>query len=212
MWSDERIEALRKLWSVGLTASEIASRLGYTTRSAICGKARRLKLEYRTAVPRATSGSGKRHKTIDEIKYHGRKRCHPVNIEQQVLGRSIGRTGKSLVREFMGNLPTEPLPPVDTMPAQVSANDLLPHHCRAITADHMPFNADRKIYCGERKVLGQSYCEHHVQRYLNTEPHGLLGKPGNNRLALRNIDVRLTKQRLQGSAVENADAFLKENA
>lgn len=57
------------------------------------------------------------------------------------------------------------MPPVDTMPAQVSFNDLENHHCRAITAEHMPFNADKPMYCGERRVPGTSWCECHLRRY-----------------------------------------------
>ncbi|MGB3500461.1 MAG: GcrA family cell cycle regulator [Mesorhizobium sp.] len=53
-WNDERVEALRKLWSEGLSASQIASQLGGVSRNAVIGKVHRLKLSSRgrtTAAP-----------------------------------------------------------------------------------------------------------------------------------------------------------------
>ena len=54
-WTDERVELLRKLWSEGLSASQIAAQLGSVTRNAVIGKVHRLKLSSRgrtTAAPR----------------------------------------------------------------------------------------------------------------------------------------------------------------
>jgi len=53
-WTDERVELLRKLWSEGLSASQIAAQLGSVTRNAVIGKVHRLKLSSRgrsTAAP-----------------------------------------------------------------------------------------------------------------------------------------------------------------
>jgi len=41
-WNDERVELLKKLWSDGLSASQIAGRLGSVTRNAVIGKVHRL--------------------------------------------------------------------------------------------------------------------------------------------------------------------------
>ncbi|MES3028520.1 MAG: GcrA family cell cycle regulator [Pseudomonadota bacterium] len=43
-WTDERVEGLKKLWKDGLSASEVADRLGGVTRNAVLGKLRQLKL------------------------------------------------------------------------------------------------------------------------------------------------------------------------
>jgi GcrA cell cycle regulator len=63
-WTDERVELLRKLWSEGLSASQIAAQLGSVTRNAVIGKVHRLKLSSRgrtTAAParqkKTTAGS-----------------------------------------------------------------------------------------------------------------------------------------------------------
>ncbi|MGF7008048.1 GcrA family cell cycle regulator [Aminobacter sp. BE322] len=53
-WTDERVELLRKLWSEGLSASQIAAQLGGVSRNAVIGKVHRLKLSSRgraTAAP-----------------------------------------------------------------------------------------------------------------------------------------------------------------
>ena len=46
-WTDERVELLKKLWAEGLSASQIAGRLGGVTRNAVIGKAHRLGLKGR---------------------------------------------------------------------------------------------------------------------------------------------------------------------
>jgi GcrA cell cycle regulator len=46
-WTDERVDLLRKLWSDGLSASQIAAQLGGVSRNAVIGKVHRLKLSSR---------------------------------------------------------------------------------------------------------------------------------------------------------------------
>ena len=56
-WTDERVETLKKMWSEGQSASQIAKELGGVTRNAVIGKVHRLGLSNRaggTAEPVAT--------------------------------------------------------------------------------------------------------------------------------------------------------------
>ena len=46
-WTDERVELLKKLWSDGLSASQVAAELGGVTRNAVIGKVHRLGLSGR---------------------------------------------------------------------------------------------------------------------------------------------------------------------
>lgn len=46
-WTDERVELLKKLWGDGLSASQIAKRLGGISRNAVIGKVNRLGLSGR---------------------------------------------------------------------------------------------------------------------------------------------------------------------
>ncbi|MEG8098781.1 GcrA family cell cycle regulator [Candidatus Liberibacter brunswickensis] len=47
VWTDERIDKLKKFWSEGLSASQIAVQLGGVTRNAVIGKLHRLLLSNR---------------------------------------------------------------------------------------------------------------------------------------------------------------------
>ena len=54
-WTDERVELLKKLWTEGLSASQIAGRLGSgVTRNAVIGKVHRLNLSGRVQQQRST--------------------------------------------------------------------------------------------------------------------------------------------------------------
>jgi GcrA cell cycle regulator len=54
-WNDERVELLTKLWAEGLSASQIAGRLGGVTRNAVIGKVHRLGLSGRATSSRSSS-------------------------------------------------------------------------------------------------------------------------------------------------------------
>src|SRR3972149_3775965 len=54
-WTDERVELLKKLWAEGLSASQIAARLGGVTRNAVIGKVHRLGLSGRATSSRSSS-------------------------------------------------------------------------------------------------------------------------------------------------------------
>ncbi len=46
-WTDERVELLKKMWTEGQSASQIAKELGGVTRNAVIGKVHRLGLSNR---------------------------------------------------------------------------------------------------------------------------------------------------------------------
>ena len=47
-WTDERVELLKKMWTEGQSASQIAKELGGVTRNAVIGKVHRLGLSNRS--------------------------------------------------------------------------------------------------------------------------------------------------------------------
>lgn len=53
-WSDDRVATLAKLWADGLSAAQIAKRLGGVTRNAVIGKVHRLGLSSRGAPSRSS--------------------------------------------------------------------------------------------------------------------------------------------------------------
>jgi GcrA cell cycle regulator len=54
-WTDERVETLKRLWSEGLSASQIAGELGGITRNAVIGKVHRLGLSGRAKAPSSSA-------------------------------------------------------------------------------------------------------------------------------------------------------------
>ncbi|MBA3669815.1 MAG: GcrA cell cycle regulator [Sphingomonas sp.] len=59
-WTDERIERLKKMWTAGSTASQIAEDLGGVSRNAVIGKAHRLGLEQRPSPVRSGEDKAKK--------------------------------------------------------------------------------------------------------------------------------------------------------
>ncbi|EJF85501.1 GcrA family cell cycle regulator [Bartonella rattimassiliensis] len=58
-WTCERVELLKKLWSEGLSASQIAAQLGGVSRNAVIGKVHRLKLPGRGKTAQANARAQK---------------------------------------------------------------------------------------------------------------------------------------------------------
>ncbi len=139
-WTDERIERLKKMWSDGATASQIADELGGVSRNAVIGKAHRLGLDARPSPvkpgeekekkPAASAAkstradsAGKRQAAAapeaGEPASHVRtpQRPQPDGIQY----RSIGPGG--FVRQGPGDTqaPIPPAPPRRLVPAKPSA-------------------------------------------------------------------------------------------
>ncbi len=53
-WTDERVETLKRMWTEGQSASQIAKELGGVTRNAVIGKVHRLGLSNRAGGPNST--------------------------------------------------------------------------------------------------------------------------------------------------------------
>jgi GcrA cell cycle regulator len=142
MWTDERVEAVTKLWNEGFSASEIARRIGNATRNSVIGKVTRLGLPGRKVKVR-----------------------RPANDRWNTEDRRMERGDKpykQAVKAIKTNWRAEPLPatPVTDV-ARVAFADLEPDHCRWPVGDpkHASFG-----YCGCKKVEGLPYCNAHARR------------------------------------------------
>lgn len=87
-WTDERVELLRKLWSEGLSASQIAAQLGGVSRNAVIGKVHRLKLSSRG---RATAAPA-RQKKPTQVATATKTVSRPVTTTTRTVTTSIGAT------------------------------------------------------------------------------------------------------------------------
>jgi GcrA cell cycle regulator len=138
-WTDERIELLRKLWSEGLSASQIATRIGGgITRNAVIGKVHRLGLE-----GRMRTGSG---------------------APQPDAGSGIGASGIGLRRADASVVPVEPAPVAepesDPATAKVTLLHLTEQTCKWPIGDP---GTPSFHFCGQRAELGLPYCAAHAR-------------------------------------------------
>src|ERR1044072_8103828 len=84
-WTDERVEKLKKLWSEGLSASQIAAQLGGVSRNAVIGKVHRLSLPGRAKAGGAatTARAPKRNTSAPRApNYASRVATRPVTRQQ----------------------------------------------------------------------------------------------------------------------------------
>lgn len=147
-WNDERVDLLKKLWAEGLSASQIAGRLGGVTRNAVIGKVHRLGLS-----GRATTSRMKSHRPRARVaaKRNGKSR--------------FGSTGNPALRALYHPDAQPFTPAVEELvipeKERKTIQTLKENHCRWPIGD--PQMADFH-FCGKSKVNGLPYCEFHARR------------------------------------------------
>lgn len=151
-WTDDRVESLKKLWQEGLSASQIAGRLGGVTRNAVIGKVHRLGLS-----GRATTSRQKSHRP--------RRPAAATNQKRLTTKPRFAQSGNSAFRAlYQGDSETY-APPVEelTIPEKERKyiTTLTESCCRWPIGD--PQHADFH-FCGKGKVTGLPYCEFHARR------------------------------------------------
>jgi GcrA cell cycle regulator len=148
-WTDDRVDLLKKLWQEGLSASQIAGRLGGVTRNAVIGKVHRLGLSGRATTSRLKSRPRPRVNT-------------PRRPQQRPNFRQLGNPAfRSL---YQGEAePFVPAPEEIDIPLAERKNlqDLMESDCRWPIGDpqHDDFH-----FCNRGKVPGLPYCEFHSKR------------------------------------------------
>ena len=147
-WNDERVDVLKKLWADGLSASQIASRLGGVTRNAVIGKVHRLGLS-----GRATTSRMKSHRP--RVRVSAAKRLKPRLLNP----------GNSIFRSLYLNdsepyvAPAEEL--VIPMGERKYIQTLTESCCRWPIGDPQQ---PEFHFCGRKKIPGLPYCEVHARR------------------------------------------------
>ncbi len=151
-WTDERVENLKKFWQEGLSASQIAVRLGGVTRNAVIGKVHRLGLSGRANTQRPKSIRPRRTATA-------------VPQKRLPTKPRFAQTGNSAFRAlYQGDTETY-TPPVEELvipeKERKYITTLTESCCRWPIGD--PQQADFH-FCGKSKVTGLPYCEFHARR------------------------------------------------
>lgn len=143
-WDDQRIEQLKKLWSDGLSASQIAAELGGVTRNAVIGKVHRLGLS-------------------------GRAKSKPAAVARPraKVVKAPTRTTTVVARGNLATVEVEELVPVVLpvrenvvipMSRRISIMELREGVCRWPLGD--PLQSDF-AYCGGDCSVGRTYCDAH---------------------------------------------------
>ena len=153
-WNDERVELLKKLWSEGLSASQIAGRLGGVTRNAVIGKVHRLGLSGRATTARLKSH---RPRARTNAQQNVKRLAKPASRFAQVGNPAVRALYQPEVEPFVPTADEIEIP----MAERQSIETLTECNCRWPIGD--PQSADFH-FCNQKKVSGLPYCEFHARR------------------------------------------------
>ena len=161
-WTDERVETLKKMWSEGQSASQIAKELGGVTRNAVIGKVHRLGLSNRAgasapppekkaakpATPKPKRATKPEDKVI-EVTVTPRKPIVPAGqpLPPQPSANEISPEALATVRE------------VEKGAKKISLMELTERTCKWPIGDPA---TDDFYFCGLAVKQGKPYCEAHV--------------------------------------------------
>ncbi len=161
-WTEERVELLKKLWADGLSASQIAGRLGEVTRNAVIGKVHRLGLAGRATTSRMRSARPRNRvshlplrPTRVQYRTHGNVALKPIFAPMEHIGVALALV-PSPVEEL--NIPAA---------LRIDLLDLKECMCRWPIGDPQDENFH---FCGRQKTTGVSYCEHHARVAFQAAP------------------------------------------
>ncbi len=163
-WTDERVELLKKMWSEGQSASQIAKELGGVTRNAVIGKVHRLGLSNRAgssptpapekkatrAAPAASpKPATKPEDKVVEVTVQPRKPIVPAGqpLPPQPSANEISPEALATVRE------------VEKTAKKIGLMELTERTCKWPIGD--PATEDF-WFCGLAVQQGKPYCEAHV--------------------------------------------------
>lgn len=149
-WTDDRVELLKKLWAEGLSASQIAGRLGSVTRNAVIGKVHRLGLSGRA--------------TTSRMKSH-RPRARLAAAAKRTTKTRFTQIGNPAVRALYQGDAEPYVQPFEELEIPLaerkSIQTLTECSCRWPIGD--PQSAEFH-FCGKSKVPALPYCEFHARR------------------------------------------------
>ena len=142
-WTDERVELLKKLWSDGLSASQIAAELGGITRNAVIGKVHRL-------------GLSGRAKSASSAAPRPRKSRSPM----MRIGRASirGNTALAHAYEMEADAVPELIDNVIPIGQRRTILELNEQTCRWPVGDP---GSSEFFFCGGNTIAGLPYCAYH---------------------------------------------------
>lgn len=156
-WTDDRVELLKKLWADGLSASQIANRLGGVTRNAVIGKVHRLGL-----AGRATTSRSRTPRPRNRVSHLP---LRPTRVQYRTNGNAALKPVFVPVEQPTVALTIVPAVVVQEQVApsvlRVGLLDLRENMCRWPIGDPQD---DGFHFCGCVKAPGISYCDNHARQ------------------------------------------------
>jgi GcrA cell cycle regulator len=153
-WTDERVELLKKLWSDGLSASQIAAELGGITRNAVIGKVHRL-------------GLSGRAKSASAAVSRPRKARSPTHMLRLARASIRGNTALAHAYDVEAEAVPELIENIIPIGQRRTILELTEQTCRWPIGD--PGSSDF-FFCGGNTVTGLPYCAYHAR--LAYQPPG----------------------------------------
>lgn len=159
-WTDERVEKLKRLWSEGLSASQIAAQLGGVSRNAVIGKVHRLSLPGRVkaggtvAAPRAAA---KRATSAPRAPNYASR------VVTRSVTRSVGATALKEEVEIETHEEMEFVPAANVVlpiSRRLSLTELTERTCKWPVGDPLK---DDFHFCGCESPDSSPYCNYHAR-------------------------------------------------
>jgi GcrA cell cycle regulator len=151
-WTDERVELLKKLWADGLSASQIATKLGEVTRNAVIGKVHRLGLAGRATTSRVRTARPRSNIALFPAR--------SPQVQYRTFGNAALKVSPQPQERKAPIIALRALPDLEAAPeGSVKLIDLKDCMCHWPVGDPME---EGFHFCGRRKSFGVPYCDHHA--------------------------------------------------
>ena len=141
-WTEEMVEGLRQMWTEGLTANEIAKRLG-VSKNSIVGKVHRLCLKARPSPIKKKEDEAE----TEVVETAEQQPETPVQVVEEIKAEEMPEpvVEHKVEKKHKGN-------------GHIKLVELDSHTCRWPLGD--PRDEDF-CFCGRKVRMGQTYCEEH---------------------------------------------------
>jgi len=191
-WTPDRVEILKKMWSEGQSASQIAGELGMVTRNAVIGKVHRLGLSNRGTIVTKEQNSDKSKAKTKRPKVQARsvnskkiqngpktsdsttdvKQDKVEPVEKGPGKQPFLNTNKSII--FTANQPLPPQPSTSEISAETLKNvESIEKRSKKLSLMELTERTckwpigdpatEEFWFCGHTAEQGKPYCETHIE-------------------------------------------------
>ncbi|SEP09474.1 GcrA cell cycle regulator [Methylobacterium sp. ap11] len=145
-WTKERVELLKRLWSDGHSASQIAAEIGGVSRNAVIGKVHRLGLAGRVTKPNGAP-AGPARRARPEVDASASVAAPPAMLAPAPPALALVQPAST---------PSQAVALPES--SRVTIMELRDFMCRWPMGD--PSTPEFR-FCGDRAITGLPYCTHH---------------------------------------------------